>query len=291
MATISSDVQFIDAGGLRFGYLTEGSGPLVLLVHGFPDTPHTWRHVMPALAKAGYRAVAPFTRGIAPSAVPADGVYGSDTLGRDLLALIEALGGGPAVVVGHDWGASAAYSAAALGPEKVRLLVTMAIPHPRSIKPSLGLLWQMRHFFVLGARGGAGRLRRNDFAYVDTLAKRWSRTWDIPVDEFRATKDAYAPAGSAEAACAYYAQVRRKPPEGHRQKISVPTVSIAGADDVVAPAAYERARRCFTGVYEVVTVPGGHFMHREQPAAFEAALLGALARHAPPPSATAGSPA
>lgn len=281
MATTSPHIEFVDAGGLRFGYLSEGRGPLVLLVHGFPDTPHTWARVMPALAKAGYRAVAPFTRGIAPTAIPADGIYGSDTLGGDLLALIDALGGGPAVVVGHDWGASAAYSAAALGPEKVRLLVTMAIPHPRSIEPSLGLLWNMRHFFVLGAKGGAERLRRNSFAYVDTLARRWSRTWDMPADEFRHAKAAYAVEGSAEAACAYYAQVKRTPPDGHRKKIAVPTVSIAGADDVVPPAAYERARRCFTGAYEVVTIPGGHFMHREHPAAFEEALLGALRRHAP----------
>src|SRR5438046_2293738 len=112
------------------------------MLHGFPDTAHTWSHAMPAIAKAGYRVVAPFTRGYHPTAVPADRAYDIDTLGRDAIALIDALGGGePAIVVGHDWGASAAYAAAAMAPEKVRLLVTVAVPHPRSIKPTPRAMW------------------------------------------------------------------------------------------------------------------------------------------------------
>src|SRR5947209_9869516 len=108
------DVNYIEANGLRFAYFEEGQGPLVLLLHGFPDTAHTWDEVRPALAGAGYRAVSPFMRGYFPTAIPADGKYDSETLGRDALALIEALGEKQAVVVGHDWGASAAYAAAAL---------------------------------------------------------------------------------------------------------------------------------------------------------------------------------
>ena len=119
----------------------QGQGPLVLLLHGFPDTAHTWDEVRPALAEAGYRAVSPFMRGYAPTEVPADGKYDSDTLGQDVLALIDALGGGPAIVVGHDWGASAAYSAVGLGPERIRFLVTVAVPHPASLKPSPRLVW------------------------------------------------------------------------------------------------------------------------------------------------------
>src|SRR4051812_7152987 len=91
----------VEANGVRFGYLEQGTGPLVLLVHGFPDTAHSWSHAMPLIAAAGYRAVAPFTRGYFPTAVPADDKYDGDTLGKDLLALIDALEpGGKAVVVG-----------------------------------------------------------------------------------------------------------------------------------------------------------------------------------------------
>src|SRR6185436_17702688 len=114
---MSDDVKFVQANGLRFGYLESGQGPLVLLVHGFPDTPYSWDATRATLALAGYRAVAPFTRGYAPTEIPKEEAYDSDTLGRDLIALVRALDPKPAVVVGHDWGASGAYSAAALAPE------------------------------------------------------------------------------------------------------------------------------------------------------------------------------
>ncbi|MFZ3291893.1 alpha/beta fold hydrolase, partial [Mycobacterium sp.] len=84
-------IRFVEANGLKFAYLEEGSGPLVLMLHGFPDTAHTWDDLRPRIAAKGYRAVSPFTRGYHPTAIPdrdADGV----TLARDALALIEALG-------------------------------------------------------------------------------------------------------------------------------------------------------------------------------------------------------
>ncbi len=75
-----SDVRFVQANGLRFGYLEAGNGPLVLLVHGFPDTAYGWNTVRAAVAAAGYHAVAPFTRGYAPTEVPALEAYDADTL-------------------------------------------------------------------------------------------------------------------------------------------------------------------------------------------------------------------
>src|SRR5437868_11697438 len=120
-------MKYVEANGLRFAYLEQGEGPLVVLVHGFPDTAHTWDRTMGALAGAGFRAVAPFTRGYHPTQIPSDGKYDIETLGRDLIALVDALGGN-AILVGHDWGAAASYAAAALAPEKLRMLVTLAIP-------------------------------------------------------------------------------------------------------------------------------------------------------------------
>ena len=103
----------VEANGVTFHCLTAGSGPLALCLHGFPDTPHSWRHLMVDLARAGYRAVAPFQRGYAPTTVPADGRYQSGVLSVDANALHEALGGdGSAVLIGHDWGAAAAHGAA-----------------------------------------------------------------------------------------------------------------------------------------------------------------------------------
>lgn len=272
---------FVDAGGLRFAYLAQGDGPLVLLLHGFPDTAHTWDRVLPALADAGYRAVAPFTRGYHPTEVPASGAYDVATLAGDVLALIDALGGEPAIVVGHDWGAVAAYGAATLAPDKVRLLVTLAIPHPAAIRPSLGLAWAARHFVTLRRRNAARTVRANDFAYVDELWRRWSPTWkNLPASETAHVKAAFREPGVVEAACAYYRALGR-PPASMRARISVPTVAFAGEHDVIAPRAFEDARRYFTGSYDVVQVPGGHFPHREHPERVVPELVRAIVERAP----------
>ena len=105
-------IRYVEANGLKFAYLEEGSGPLVLMLHGFPDTAHTWDELRPRVAAQGYRVVAPFMRGYHPSGIPGRDAD-QETLARDPLALIEALGASDAIIVGHDWGAAAAYGAAA----------------------------------------------------------------------------------------------------------------------------------------------------------------------------------
>jgi pimeloyl-ACP methyl ester carboxylesterase len=261
--------KFVEAAGLRFAYLEEGAGPLVLLLHGFPDTAHTWDRSMSALAAAGYRAVAPFMRGYAPTAIPAAPAYDSDTLGRDALALIAALAGPgerSAILVGHDWGASAAYSAATLGPERIRLLVTLAIPHPRSILPTPAMLWKVRHFAALRRKRAAEHVRADDFAGVDELWRRWSPAWtQIPPEETAPVKECFRQPGALDAALGYYRALTVRVPPAQRRSVTVPAVAFAGLHDgIVTPAAYERARRCYQAAYHVVRVPGGHFMHREQ---------------------------
>jgi len=106
------------ANGLEFGLLEAGGpGPLALCLHGFPDTAHTWARLLPVLARAGFHAVAPFMRGYAPTTVPADGAFHLGALTADVVALHEVLGGSDdAVLIGHDWGAEAAYAAAAFAP-------------------------------------------------------------------------------------------------------------------------------------------------------------------------------
>src|SRR6202035_6182760 len=106
-------LHFVDANGLKFAYLEEGTGPLVLMLHGFPDTAHTWDHLRSRIAAKGYRAVSPFMRGYHPTAIP-DRDADQETLARDVLALVEALGEQSAVLVGHDWGAAAVYGATSI---------------------------------------------------------------------------------------------------------------------------------------------------------------------------------
>src|SRR5690606_12860439 len=117
----------VQANGLEFGYLECGTGPLALCLHGFPDSAWTWRHLLPELAGAGFRAVAPVVRGYAPTEVPSDGRYQTAALALDAGALHEALGGSSdAVIIGHDWGAIATYIAANHEPDRWRKVVTMA---------------------------------------------------------------------------------------------------------------------------------------------------------------------
>ncbi|MEP7120177.1 MAG: alpha/beta hydrolase [Byssovorax sp.] len=270
---MSATIREVQANGLRFTCVEEGTGPLVLLLHGFPDTPQTWDDARPALAKAGFRAVSPFTRGYAPTEIPAREEYDTETLGRDALALIEALGEERAIVIGHDWGASAAYAAASLGPERVRMLITLAIPHPASLIPTPTMLWKVRHFVSLSRRGAAAKMRADNLVHVDELVQRWSPTWSVPAGETEAVKRAFREPGCLEAALGYYRALRPWQPAALRAKITVPSAAFAGLDDIVAPSAYERARAWYTGPYEIVTMPGGHFMHREHPSHFVRELL------------------
>src|SRR5258708_26879085 len=128
----------VQANDLDFGILEApggGSGPLALCLHGFPDSARTWRYLLPALADAGFHAVAPFMRGYAPSRIPADGAYHIGALAADATALHEMLGGdSDAVLIGHDWGAETAYAAGAAAPDRWRRLVTLAVP-PAALDP------------------------------------------------------------------------------------------------------------------------------------------------------------
>ncbi len=108
--------------------------PLALLVHGYPDTAWTWRHLGPHLAELGWRAVAPFTRGYAPTDLAPDDRYAVSDQAGDLLALHEALGGDErAVLIGHDWGAVATWQVSSVEPERFAGLVAMSVPPPAAV--------------------------------------------------------------------------------------------------------------------------------------------------------------
>lgn len=177
--------------GIEFAYLAAGaedaSRPLALCLHGFPDTAHGWRHLLPALVNAGFRAIAPFQRGYAPTQVPADGCYQSGALGVDANAFHEAFGGGSdAVIIGHDWGAVGTHAAAVLEPDRWSRVVTMAVPPGNAF--ALGMLtnleqvqksWYM-FFFLHGLADLV--VPANDLAFINRLWEQWSPGYDASVD-------------------------------------------------------------------------------------------------------------
>lgn len=277
-------VRFVDANGLRFAYLEWGpskGAPLVLMVHGFPDTPHTWDVIAPFIASKGFRVVAPFTRGYAPSGMPKTDPTTRD-LGEDTVALISALGEERAHLVGHDWGAEAVNAAVGLAPQKVITLTTVAIPHRATITPTPGLAWALRHFVMLRLPGAEQRFAENDFAQLEMLIRRWSPTWKFTDAELKPIKESFRLPGTVHGALGYYRASSVLLPSFMKGRISVPTLNFAGADDPgVSPATFEATRRHYTGEFEVAVIPGGHFCHREAPDQFNERLARFLAKPRP----------
>jgi pimeloyl-ACP methyl ester carboxylesterase len=269
-------VRHVEANGLRFAYFEQGTGPLVLLLHGFPDTPHTWDGVMPRLAAKGFRTVAPFMRGYRPTALPPRDAD-LETIARDALGLIEALGERSAVIVGHDWGAPAAYGAASIAPERVRKLFALAVPHPAGMRRTPRSAWGVRHFFAYRMPGAARRFARNDFAALRAIRKRWSPDWTPSDAELAPVRECFADPASLEAAMGYYRALPLSVPAHLRQRVAVETVVFAGTSDTLFPREdYERARRMFARDYVFAELPGGHFLHREHPDGFAERLMAHL---------------
>lgn len=280
------------ANGLRFAARAQGAGPLVLCLHGFPDSAHSFDALLPELAGAGYRAVAPFLRGYAPTAAPADHDYSLPTLARDALALADALGQRQCHIIGHDWGALIAYAAAAYAPDRIRRMATMAVPPLHRFLANmqgaqLRRSWYMGFFCVpwLAER----RLAQNDCALVDRLWRAWSPGWEYTQDDIAPIKAILSDARSRRAALGYYRALPAAllSPRRNRErrlllgKLRVPTLMLAGGSDgCIGPEMWAGAGERFACEARVHTLAAGHFMHREEPERVAALLLEFLG---PPP--------
>jgi len=268
-------VQTVEANGIELAYLEAGHGPLVILLHGFPDTPYTWSGVAPRLVAAGYHVVAPFLRGYAPSAIPPTDTT-TTTLGRDVLALATALGEDQVILVGHDWGATAAYAAAALDPARVAKLVTIAIPHPIALAmhPEVPL---PPHFMELVQPDATERVQEHDLRYIDELIARWSPTWDVPAGEANAVKRTFRVPGSLNAALGYYRAVTAGFPPEAATPLPMPSLTFHGSDDhAITQSVFADQHRGYSGQFELVSLPTGHFVQREAESEFVAKLLAFL---------------
>jgi pimeloyl-ACP methyl ester carboxylesterase len=266
-------VRFIEANGLRFGYREWGEGPLVLFFHGFPDTADTWDVIAPQVAAAGFRAVAPYLRGYAPTTIPSRDTTSRD-LAEDVVALIDAFGQKRVRLVGHDWGAEAVYGAIGLAPEKVSKLVTFGVPHRGALKPTLKIAWGLRHFAALRLPGAVERYARDDDAMTDHLCRRWSPTWRFTATDLEPVKNAFAAAGSRNAAIGYYRAAAYATPAFMKTPTRVPTLCVFGTDDPALTAAdFEGTRPFFQGGLTVAPISGGHFCHREAPTSAIEAII------------------
>jgi pimeloyl-ACP methyl ester carboxylesterase len=129
----------VETNGIRMHVAEAGTGPLVILCHGFPESWYSWRHQLSALAEAGFHAVAPDMRGYGQTDRPAEiEAYSLLHLVGDMVCLLDALGGSPAVIAGHDWGAPVAWHAALLRPDRFRAVIGLSVPYVprRPVRPT-----------------------------------------------------------------------------------------------------------------------------------------------------------
>ncbi len=271
--------QIIHANGIEFAYFTCGEGPLALCLHGYPDTAHTWRYLMEPLANAGFRAVAPFMRGYAPTQLDAHHRYQSGVLGLDANALHTAFGADEqAVLIGHDWGALGAYCAASLEPHRWRRVVTIAVP-PGPVTASaffayeqLKMSWYM--FFQLNALADMV-IAMDEFAFIQRLWQDWSPHYDSHEDVSNFAVSMATP-DNVTAALSYYRQTLvgelADPALSEAQSATLalppqPLLYLHGTNDGCMGIATARATN------ELLSEPSryvevdaaGHFLHLEQP--------------------------
>lgn len=271
----------IRAGELEVTYFELGEGPLALCLHGFPDSPHTWRHLIPALASAGFRAVAPYMRGYSPTSVPESGVYQTAALARDANALHEALDGDErAVIIGHDWGAPSVCGAAIDAPVRWSKVVSMAVPPG----PALGaaflsnLAQIQRSWYMFFFQHGLSNhvVSANDLAFIDMLWSQWSPGFAAATD-LGHVKEALRNAENLQAALGYYRATlgdgKRDPELATLQQRmggeypTQPLLYLHGENDgCVGREVAEVARTMSpTNVRYEFVAKAGHFLQLEQP--------------------------
>ena len=276
--------EHVQANGVRFAYLEQGTGPLVLLLHGFPDNAWTYRRQLDVLSRAGYRAVAPFLRGYAPTEIPVDGRFDPATLGRDVHGLIQALGeGGKAFVVGMDWGGTATHAALVDHPDDFAAAVLMNTAHPLTlgnVARDPELIQRLFHFWFFQPDNIDQLVAAEGLPIVDYLWRIWTSRGGDP-EHVRSVKETLSAPGTLRAALSYYRQlyqaaITRTFPMG---PIGPPTLSLFGANDPSAKYAHLE-EPAFRGIYRRIVLPGvGHFPHRESPEQVDSLILDWLAAH------------
>jgi pimeloyl-ACP methyl ester carboxylesterase len=306
--------RYVQAGNLRMHIAEAGCGPLVLLLHGFPESWYSWRHQLTALADAGYHAVAPDQRGYCGTGPPegrADVTeYTILHLTGDVIALMDALGEDQAVVAGHDWGAPVAWHTALFRPDRVRGVIGLSVPYrPRGSAPPIPTLraflgegFYMVYFqqpgladaelsrdpavtfrkvlCALGGEGPAMSLIPQGGGFLDAAAEApelpaWLTQQDI--DEYVRQ---YGDSGFTGPLNWYRNLDRNWELTGawRHAPISVPSLFVAGQKDpVLGFISPDGIASALPGLTESVILPGcGHWTQQERPAEVTAAMIAFL---------------
>jgi pimeloyl-ACP methyl ester carboxylesterase len=279
MAVTDTEQLSFEHEALTFSAQAMGDGPIVLCLHGFPDNARSFRHQLPALAEAGYRAISLTLRGYEPGAIPADGDYTMETIATDILAVIESLDTGPVHLIGHDWGAAVAYVATSAAPERFKSLTVMAVPHAGRfareglrIPKQLRLSWYMGFFNIPWLSDWV--VQRQDYAFIRKLWRDWSPGWQPEPGVLDSVIQTLSQPGVRSAALGYYRAALSikallvSAEEAH-YPVPVPTLALSGErDGCIASEVFEQlmvAQDFPKGLTFSRIAEAGHFLHQEQP--------------------------
>ena len=276
------EARKVTVNGVSLRCAVAGDGPLVLLLHGFPERWFSWEPQVRALAAAGYRVVAPDLRGYGESDKPADG-YDIETLSADVAGLIDAFGGGPAAVIGHDWGAAITWCAAERYPDRIARYAALNCPHPWVLR-DVGLFRSPKQlarswyivFFALPwlpeqwlSRGRAAVVAR---MFRRAAVDRTNFTADR-VDRYR---DSVRTPDDARPMIAYYRASLRAAlsPLAPPRTILQPGLLIWAEDDIALGLELITGHLRFARDLRVERIPRcGHFVQLERPEEVTARLL------------------
>jgi len=287
----------VSANGIRLHVAECGDGPLVVLLHGFPECWYAWRHQLVGLAERGYRAVAIDLRGYGDSDKPPRG-YDLWTLAGDVAGLVPAMGEDRAAVVGHGWGGVVGWTVAALHPRRVNALVAVAAPHPLAIRRAVVREPRAQGRALVAVAGfqlprwPERALCVDDGAGVERIMRAWAGAgWADTADFAGATakyRAAARIAGVAFCSMEYYRWAVRSQlrAEGRRfaaavaRPVEVPVLGLHGADDPWLLPRTAAASTPWAGERHTLEVLRGigHFPHEERPALVTARIADFLAR-------------
>ena len=284
-------------GPLTFSAQGMGEGPTVLCLHGFPDNASTFRHQLPALATAGYRAISLTLRGYEAASIPPDQDYSVEAIVTDIVAVIDALGAAPIHLIGHDWGAAVAYRVAASAPDRLKSLTTLAVPHAGRfardglrIRKQLRLSWYMGFFNVPWVSDWV--VGRKDFAFIRGLWAAWSPDWQPESGVLDEVIETLSQAGVKYAALGYYRaalslKALTTSQEEAYYRVLTPTLALSGErDGCIDSAVFERltvTEDFPEGVMFHRVMGAGHFLHQECPSEVNRLIIDWLVRHDEPP--------
>lgn len=282
----------LTASGLRFGALAAGdpADPHVICLHGFPDSPATFRSQMGPLVEAGHRVVAPTLRGYEPSSQPADGDYSLMSLADDVIGWLDDLGVEQAHLVGHDWGAVITYLVAARDPDRVTTATTVAIPPVGRIPSALRVVprqlarsWYITYFQLRWVSERS--LSARDWWLLRRLWRSWSPGHEMSDADWQELRLRFEQPGVAAGTLGYYRQNATPPvllglrstPAMSLTEIPVPTLIVHGTDDGCMDRrlfdACIRSEDLPAGVRRIEVGDAGHFVHLEKPEEVNRAIL------------------